>query len=29
VSPDGAADGADAEADLELDEEFLRKIRDV
>ena len=29
VSPNGAAEGAEAEADLELDEEFLRKIRDV
>jgi hypothetical protein len=28
VPPDGAG-GADADADLELDEEFLRKIRDV
>lgn len=29
VSPNGSAEGADADADLELDEEFLRKIRDV
>ena len=29
VSPNGSADGAEADADLELDEEFLRKIRDV
>jgi len=28
VSPDGAAAG-EADADLELDEEFLRRIRDV